>query len=70
MIKWDFEKVFVDYDLIIGLFLLIVVFGIGENINDLIMMYMSDILMIFVNLVGFLGMFVLVGLLEGLLVGL
>lgn len=59
-----------DYDLIIGLFILIVVFGLGENINDLIIMYMNDILIIFVNLVGLLGMFILVGFLEGLLVGL
>lgn len=59
-----------DYDLIIGLLILIVVFGLGENINDLIMMYMYDILIVFVNLVGLLGMLILVGFLEGLLVGL
>ena len=56
MIKRDFEKVFADYDLIIGPSSPTVAFGIGENINDPITMYMSDILTIPVNLAGLPGM--------------
>ena len=41
LIKRDFEKVFADYDLIIGPSSPTVAFGIGENINDPITMYMS-----------------------------
>lgn len=70
MIKRDFEKVFADYDLIIGPSSPTVAFGIGENINDPITMYMSDILTIPVNLAGLPGMSVPAGLSEGLPVGL
>jgi aspartyl-tRNA(Asn)/glutamyl-tRNA(Gln) amidotransferase subunit A len=52
LIKQDFDKVFADYDLIIGPSSPTVAFGIGENINDPITMYMSDILTIPVNLAG------------------
>lgn len=47
-----------------------VAFGIGENINDPITMYMSDILTIPVNLAGLPGMSVPAGFSEGLPVGL
>ncbi|MGX7164411.1 Asp-tRNA(Asn)/Glu-tRNA(Gln) amidotransferase subunit GatA [Enterococcus massiliensis] len=70
MIKQDFEKVFADYDLIIGPASPTVAFGIGENINDPITMYMSDILTIPVNLAGLPGMSVPAGFSEGLPVGL
>ena len=70
MIKRDFEKVFADYDLIIGPSSPTVAFGLGENINDPITMYMSDILTIPVNLAGLPGMSVPAGLSEGLPVGL
>ena len=70
LIKRDFEKVFADYDLIIGPSSPTVAFGIGENINDPITMYMSDILTIPVNLAGLPGMSVPAGLSEGLPVGL
>ncbi|WP_411372556.1 Asp-tRNA(Asn)/Glu-tRNA(Gln) amidotransferase subunit GatA [Enterococcus thailandicus] len=70
LIKQDFEKVFADYDLIIGPSSPTVAFGIGENINDPITMYMSDILTIPVNLAGLPGMSIPAGLSEGLPVGL
>lgn len=70
LIKQDFEKVFANYDLIIGPTAPTVAFGIGENINDPITMYMSDILTIPVNLAGLPGMSVPAGFSEGLPVGL
>ena len=70
LIKRDFEKVFADYDLIIGPSSPTVAFGIGENINDPITMYMSDILTIPVNLAGLPGMSVPAGLSEDMPVGL
>lgn len=70
LIKRDFEKVFADYDLIIGPSSPTVAFGLGENINDPITMYMSDILTIPVNLAGLPGMSIPCGFSEGLPVGL
>ena len=52
LIKQDFDKVFSQYDLIIGPASPTVAFGIGENINDPITMYLNDILTIPVNLAG------------------
>ena len=70
MIRQDFDKVFNEYDLIIGPASPTVAFGLGENINDPITMYMSDILTIPVNLAGLPGMSVPAGFSEGLPVGL
>lgn len=70
LIKQDFDKVFADYDLIIGPASPTVAFGLGENINDPITMYMNDILTIPVNLAGLPGMSVPAGFSEGLPVGL
>ncbi|MBU5584808.1 hypothetical protein KQJ29_35375, partial [Enterococcus sp. S181_ASV_20] len=56
LIKQDFDKVFADYDLIIGPTSPTVAFGIGENIDDPITMYLNDILTIPVNLAGLPGM--------------
>lgn len=70
LIKQDFDKVFNDYDLIIGPSSPVVAYGIGENINDPIAMYMSDILTIPVNLAGLPGMSIPGGFSEGLPVGL
>lgn len=39
-------------------------------INDLIIMYFNDILIVLINLVGVLVIFVFCGFLDGLLVGL
>ena len=70
LIKQDFENVFADYDLIIGPSTPTVAFGLGENINDPITMYMNDILTIPVNLAGLPGMSIPAGFSEGLPVGL
>ncbi|WP_270789347.1 Asp-tRNA(Asn)/Glu-tRNA(Gln) amidotransferase subunit GatA [Enterococcus diestrammenae] len=70
LIRQDFENVFNDYDLIIGPASPTVAFGMGENINDPITMYMSDILTIPVNLAGLPGMSIPAGFSEGLPVGL
>ncbi|MCI1135402.1 Asp-tRNA(Asn)/Glu-tRNA(Gln) amidotransferase subunit GatA [Enterococcus gallinarum] len=70
LIKQDFDKVFADYDLIIDPASPTVAFGLGENINDPITMYMNDILTIPVNLAGLPGMSVPAGFSEGLPVGL
>ncbi|MBP1048051.1 Asp-tRNA(Asn)/Glu-tRNA(Gln) amidotransferase subunit GatA [Enterococcus sp. BWM-S5] len=70
LISRDFEKVFADYDLIIGPSAPTVAYGIGENINDPITMYMNDILTIPVNLAGLPGMSIPAGFSEGLPVGL
>ncbi len=56
LIKQDFDKIFSQYDLIIGPASPTVAFGIGENINDPITMYLNDILTIPVNLAGLPGM--------------
>ncbi|MGE9575481.1 amidase family protein, partial [Escherichia coli] len=66
LIKQDFENVFADYDLIIGPSTPTVAFGLGENINDPITMYMNDILTIPVNLAGLPGMSIPAGFSEGL----
>ncbi len=65
----DFNKVFADYDVIMGPTAPTVAFGIGENIDDPITMYMSDILTIPVNLAGLPGMSIPAGFSEGLPVG-
>ncbi|MEG7639407.1 Asp-tRNA(Asn)/Glu-tRNA(Gln) amidotransferase subunit GatA [Enterococcus casseliflavus] len=70
LIKQDFDKVFSQYDLIIGPASPTVAFGIGENINDPITMYLNDILTIPVNLAGLPGMSLPAGFSEGLPVGL
>ena len=70
LIKQDFENVFANYDLIIGPASPTVAYGLGENINDPITMYLSDVLTIPVNLAGLPGMSVPCGFSEGLPVGL
>ncbi|MDR0614966.1 MAG: Asp-tRNA(Asn)/Glu-tRNA(Gln) amidotransferase subunit GatA [Lactobacillales bacterium] len=70
MIIDDFKKVFADYDVIIGPTAPTVAYGIGENIDDPITMYMGDLLTISVNLAGLPGMSVPAGFSNGLPVGL
>lgn len=48
----DFENVFAKYDLILGPTTPTPAFGIGEDINDPVTMYMNDVLTIPVNLAG------------------
>ncbi|MFV0561260.1 MAG: Asp-tRNA(Asn)/Glu-tRNA(Gln) amidotransferase subunit GatA [Enterococcus sp.] len=70
LIKQDFDKVFNEYDLIIGPASPTVAFGLGEKIDDPVTMYMSDILTIPVNLAGLPGMSIPAGFSDGLPVGL
>ncbi|WP_297079715.1 Asp-tRNA(Asn)/Glu-tRNA(Gln) amidotransferase subunit GatA [uncultured Enterococcus sp.] len=70
LIKQDFDKVFEEYDMIIGPAAPTVAFGIGENINDPLAMYLADLLTIPVNLAGLPGMSIPAGLSNGLPVGL
>lgn len=56
LICQDFAKVFNDYDLILGPTAPTTAYGIGDEINDPITMYMNDILTIPVNLAGLPGM--------------
>lgn len=70
LIKQDFDQVFNDYDLIIGPSAPNVAYGIGENINDPVAMYLSDLLTIPVNLAGLPGMSIPAGFSEGLPIGL
>ncbi|GGB10597.1 Asp-tRNA(Asn)/Glu-tRNA(Gln) amidotransferase subunit GatA [Macrococcus hajekii] len=52
LIKQDFEKVFADYDIIVGPVAPTPAFNIGEQIDDPLTMYANDILTIPVNLAG------------------
>ena len=70
LIKQDFDQVFQDFDLIIGPSAPNVAYGIGENINDPLAMYLSDLLTIPVNLAGLPGMSIPAGFSEGLPIGL
>lgn len=53
-----------------GLILFNVGFKFGEKVFDLLFMYFFDIYIILVNMVGLFGIFILVGISLGLLVGL
>lgn len=70
MIKQDFDKVFEEYDVIIGPAAPTVAFGLGENIDDPLAMYLADLLTIPVNLAGLPGMSIPAGFVEGLPIGL
>ncbi|WP_407271322.1 Asp-tRNA(Asn)/Glu-tRNA(Gln) amidotransferase subunit GatA [Radiobacillus sp. PE A8.2] len=71
LIKQDFEKVFADYDIIIGPTTPTPAFKVGEIIDDPLTMYANDILTIPVNLAGVPGMSIPCGLSkDGLPIGL
>ncbi|WP_079708709.1 Asp-tRNA(Asn)/Glu-tRNA(Gln) amidotransferase subunit GatA [Paraliobacillus ryukyuensis] len=71
LIKNDFEKVFEDYDVIIGPTTPTPAFKVGEKIDDPLTMYANDILTIPVNLAGVPGMSIPCGFSsEGLPIGL
>ncbi|GGM29032.1 glutamyl-tRNA(Gln) amidotransferase subunit A [Paraliobacillus quinghaiensis] len=56
LIKNDFEKVFEDYDVIVGPTTPTPAFKVGEKVDDPLTMYANDILTIPVNLAGVPGM--------------
>ena len=69
MIIEDFNKVFADYDLILGPTAPTVAFGFDEKSKDPVQMYLSDILTIPVNLAGLPGISIPAGYVAGLPVG-
>ncbi|MGX7051153.1 Asp-tRNA(Asn)/Glu-tRNA(Gln) amidotransferase subunit GatA [Leuconostoc palmae] len=66
----DFNKVFADYDVIVGPTAPTVAYGIGEEVDDPTAMYLADVLTIPVNLAGLPGLSVNAGFVDGLPVGL
>ncbi|TRM11581.1 Asp-tRNA(Asn)/Glu-tRNA(Gln) amidotransferase subunit GatA [Lentibacillus cibarius] len=71
LIRNDFEKIFENYDVVIGPTAPTPAFKIGENIDDPLTMYANDILTIPVNLAGVPGISVPCGFSgEGLPIGL
>ncbi|MBS3681132.1 Asp-tRNA(Asn)/Glu-tRNA(Gln) amidotransferase subunit GatA [Ornithinibacillus massiliensis] len=71
LIKNDFEKIFKEYDVVIGPTTPTPAFKVGEKINDPLTMYANDILTIPVNLAGVPGISIPCGLSpEGLPIGL
>ncbi|MRH44575.1 Asp-tRNA(Asn)/Glu-tRNA(Gln) amidotransferase subunit GatA [Aquibacillus halophilus] len=71
LIKNDFDKVFEDYDVIVGPTTPTPAFKVGEKIDDPLTMYANDILTIPVNLAGVPGMSIPCGFSsEGLPIGL
>ncbi|HEL1745569.1 TPA: Asp-tRNA(Asn)/Glu-tRNA(Gln) amidotransferase subunit GatA [Streptococcus suis] len=70
LIIQDFEKVFADYDLILGPTAPTVAFGLDTLNHDPMAMYLADLLTIPVNLAGLPGLSIPAGFVEGLPVGL
>ncbi|HEL2051771.1 TPA: Asp-tRNA(Asn)/Glu-tRNA(Gln) amidotransferase subunit GatA [Streptococcus suis] len=70
LIIQDFEKVFADYDLILGPTAPTVAFGLDTLNHDPVAMYLADLLTIPVNLAGLPSLSIPAGFVEGLPVGL
>ncbi|MGT2912108.1 Asp-tRNA(Asn)/Glu-tRNA(Gln) amidotransferase subunit GatA [Streptococcus cameli] len=70
LIIQDFEKVFADYDLILGPTAPTVAFGLDTMSHDPVAMYLADLLTIPVNLAGLPGISIPSGFVDGLPVGL
>lgn len=70
LIIQDFEKVFANYDLILGPTAPTVAFGLDTLNHDPVAMYLADLLTIPVNLAGLPGISIPAGFVEGLPVGL
>lgn len=70
LIKADYDKVFEDYDVIIGPTAPTPAFKIGENVDDPLTMYANDILTIPINLAGVPAISIPCGLENGLPLGL
>ncbi|MDG3132702.1 Asp-tRNA(Asn)/Glu-tRNA(Gln) amidotransferase subunit GatA [Streptococcus suis] len=70
LIIQDFEKVFANYDLILGPTAPTVAFDLNSLNHDPVSMYLADLLTIPVNLAGLPGISIPAGFVEGLPVGL
>lgn len=70
LIKQDFEKVFEDYDIIIGPTAPTPAFKIGEQVGDPLTMYLNDICTIPVSLAGIPAISIPCGMADGLPIGL
>jgi aspartyl-tRNA(Asn)/glutamyl-tRNA(Gln) amidotransferase subunit A len=70
LIRRDFEKVFADYDVIVGPTAPTTAFKLGEQLDDPLTMYANDILTIPVNLAGIPAISVPCGFSDNLPVGL
>lgn len=70
LIIQDFEKVFADYDLILGPTTPTPAFGLDTLNHDPVVMYLADLLTIPVNLAGLPGISIPSGFVDGLPVGL
>ena len=70
LIIQDFEKVFADYDLILGPTAPSVAFDLDSLNHDPVAMYLADLLTIPVNLAGLPGISIPAGFAQGLPVGL
>ncbi|WP_054663676.1 amidase family protein, partial [Lacticaseibacillus camelliae] len=70
LISRDFDKVFEDYDFIIGPTTPTTAFKIGSKVTDPLTMYMNDILTIPVNLAGLPALSIPAGFVDGMPVGL
>lgn len=69
LIAEDFNQVFADYDLIISPTTPTVAFPIGEQTDDLLTLYMNDILTVPINMAGLPGMSIPCGFIDGMPVG-
>jgi aspartyl-tRNA(Asn)/glutamyl-tRNA(Gln) amidotransferase subunit A len=70
LITEDFNKVFENYDLVMGPTTPTTAFGIGEKVTDPLTMYMNDILTIPVNLAGLPAASIPAGFVDKMPVGL
>jgi aspartyl-tRNA(Asn)/glutamyl-tRNA(Gln) amidotransferase subunit A len=70
LIRRDFERVFKDFDVLVGPTMPLLPFGVGEKIDDPLTLYMCDILTVPANLIGYPAVSVPCGFKDRLPIGL
>lgn len=70
LIKQDFQRVFKEFDAVVSPTTPTPAFKLGEKVNDVLSMYLSDIYTVPVNIAGIPAISVPCGMVEGLPVGL